>query len=80
MTSKAISFTALFIYMAIEVINVLLIVWRVQRVPCRLISLRVEQQHVMDMVVLLPPLLRVVVRRAPLPNDLAAEAARAEKG
>jgi hypothetical protein len=64
------------LHMAIELVDILLAIRRVLRVPCPLIALRVKEDDVVDMAVDGATVPGVVVGAAALPDDLRTKLLR----
>jgi len=62
----------------IEGIQILSVVGRVNGIPGPLGTLCVEEQHIVDVAVESPPLLRIAMGTTALPDDLGAEEQRSE--
>src|ERR1041385_41723 len=58
--------------------HVLIVVWRVDRIPGPIVALCIEQDHVVNVTVYDATLLRVAVRAATLPYKLRPETSRTE--
>ena len=66
--------------MAVEVIRIVLVVLRMDRIPCPLVAFRVEKNDVVYAPRLPPPLLGVAVGAGALPHDFVPEFVGAERG